>query len=206
MNVNRFLLISSFLLLLTIAILPPQPSIAQEKLLYPVVDERTGQFFIEKTSEHKTLNEAIFSWGIGTTYNITITAESNSSSGVIFSVTSIYFSKSWDGLSEFQVFPNESFTTSYISHCMADEPPEVSFRYSLIDSSKNASGTYHILCVDPGYQVSIPGGTGYTCVTDISAWLESKPLSNPTIGLFLMSMILLILLKRLNWLKNRKNS
>ena len=180
-----------FFLILTIALLTPQPSLAQEKIPYPVVDERTGQFFVANTSEHKTLNEAFYSMGIGTTYNVTITVHSNSSSGVNFSPRNLGM---WDGLSEFQVFPNETLTTSYISHCMSDEPPEILFRYSLIDSSKNASGMYHILCVDPGYQISI--GIGHTCITDISAWLNPKQASSPSIGLILMSLVLLIVKKR----------
>lgn len=135
----------------------------------------TGSFSMTNTSEKYTLlNDIIYSMAIGTTWNLTIVIHGNSSSRVSFSFNSIdgipldY----WEGTKNFVVSSNETRSEQYVSHCVADESPGFNFQYTLVDSTKNASGMYKFEKIHPGYSVNV--GTGHLYVPNITAWLFTR--------------------------------
>jgi hypothetical protein len=142
-------------------LIPPSQRVATY-LHSPTKSEKIGSFFIANTTEQKVLDIYLPLSNIGVTYNFTITVHSNSSSGIIVSILHVHVREGpiWEGPSELRLEPDRTVTVCYISHfvswCGTDS--DTYFHYGLLESSKNASGTYQLVIVHPGYPVgkSIP--------------------------------------------------
>ncbi|MHA2075561.1 MAG: hypothetical protein ACW97X_13150 [Candidatus Hodarchaeales archaeon] len=139
--------------------------------LLKTLEVETGSFSITNTTESRYLFED-YIWGvnIGATWNLTIHVNANSTSAINFLL--IEYSNWWEGIRDFRIHPGQTFTNNYTQHGVSDDMPYFYFNYSLEESMKNASGTYHFTLVHPGYHSVF--GTGSLYVHNITAWLSKK--------------------------------
>ncbi|MFX0087692.1 MAG: hypothetical protein ACFFAU_18725 [Candidatus Hodarchaeota archaeon] len=131
-----------------------------------------GTFSLTNTSDNFTLFENwIYSISIGTIFNLTISLDGNSSSGLEIKYVGTgdpqYY---WEGIQEFSIHPNETHSELYVNHYVSDVTPLFNFQYYLIEPDKSASGTYCLEQTHPGYAVTV--GTGNLYVKNITLWLE----------------------------------
>lgn len=133
---------------------------------------KSGSFFISNTTRMKALCWIGFSYPcLGETWNLTISVDSNSSSGINISA----FYQYWTGKTFFQILPGHFKTEIYVSGISIDTSNAYPrFKIALMNSTGNASGTYHTSglyrgsCPDIGTGQAI-GGTP----KNITEWLES---------------------------------
>ena len=190
-----------------IPLIPPSQGV-NAQLPYPTKNEWIGRFSIANTSEQQALDVILFTSEIGATYNFTISVHSNSSSGILIS----FFAgmpRDWEGPLELRLDPDQSVTVSYVCHVTADVYDAAYFHYKLLESSKNASGTYQLEQVHPGYSAGFVG-TSHLYVSDITLWLErqSRIYGTPelAVGLFLLCIGLLVVISLLRRHLRRKRS
>ncbi|MHA2055499.1 MAG: hypothetical protein ACW99F_18120 [Candidatus Hodarchaeales archaeon] len=140
--------------------------------------EAEGVFSIFNSTEEKELLETpIYGTAIGAAWNITILVYSNSSSGLNVTFFS-FIHEWWQGKRNFTINPSDSRSEIYIQHGMSDDPSPVNFKYSLINTTNQASGEYIINQTFSGYDTDV--GTGHIYVSNITAWLEQmETTSNP---------------------------
>jgi hypothetical protein len=170
---------SLFFLLFSLIVVLLNPTaisglVSESNSLGPQVLE--GNFFISNTSDQKTLFQLEF-LGIGVTYNVTIRLHANSSSDVSFSLFP-ESGKRIEGLKLFSLAPNDSRTEQYVSHWDSDGIPPRYVFYQLVDSTKNASGSYYVQKVHSGYSINV--GTGDIYIANITAWLETPSQTSTT--------------------------
>ncbi|MFX0185287.1 MAG: hypothetical protein ACFE95_19570 [Candidatus Hodarchaeota archaeon] len=193
-------------IVLLIPFIPPPQRVAAY-LLSPTKSEKISSFFIANTTEKESLDIYLPLSTIGATYNFTITVHSNSSSGIIVSILHVHVREGpiWEGPSELRLEPGRTVTVSYISHftswCGTDSTTY--FHYGLLKSSKNASGTYQLVNVHPGYPVGEPIPF-HLYVSDISLWVERRSNIYGTpelaVGVFLLCIGILVVI---SWLRRQ---
>jgi hypothetical protein len=204
---TRRVLLWTIIVVLLLLIPPSQGVNAQ--LPYPTKNEWIGRFFIANTSELQALDVILFTSEIGATTNVTISVHSNSSSGILVSFSTTRPKYYWEGPLELRLEPDQSVTVSYICHFTADQSNAAYFHYKLLESSKNASGTYQLEQVHPGYTAAFIG-TSHLYVSDITLWLEhqSRIYGTPelAVGIFLLCIGLLVVISWLRRYLRRKRS
>jgi hypothetical protein len=172
----------------------------------------SGNFSLSNTPESALLFSFGIS-GIGLTYNLTISLQSNSTSNVSFSIFN-NTGKHIEGWKIFTLSPNETRTEMYVSHYTSDVIPLRSAYYQLIDGTKNASGTFLLQEVHGGYNIpTVTIVTGPIYIENITAWLESlsrtKSISTSQSLIFkpsLYGVSFLIVLFSLVWYRRRGNN
>lgn len=185
MSKEKQILAVIFLITLSLISIYDTPS-----LISPISNNRIaqtieiGSFYLTNTSENFLLLEKrIYSSYIGTTWNLSIQVDINSSSGINVTLrqSQSRIPKIWEGCPEFQVNPNESRSELYVNHEVSDDLQDINFQYSLLKPSRNASGYYQIEVTHPGYPVDwdlVKTGTYY--VANITAWVEKHERQSTT--------------------------
>ena len=165
----------------------------------PLSNAENGSFFLNNTSETNLLLESsIYALNlIGKKWNLTISVQSNSSTGINISVTrsggnpTPYIT----GTENFQVMVNETRSELYTSILVCDYIQTTNFHYSLSNSTRYSTGTYSIVVIENGL-VATPG-TG--CVGSPDPPITSRsPTSSTTIYpnfLLILATITVIVLK-----------
>lgn len=137
----------------------------------------SGRFILSNKTEEELLVSSIDSYPqIGTTWNLTIDVDTNSSSSVLIKFNYSLMSKHperWEGPREFVVNPDEVRSAVYISHFISDFIVSPNVYIKLINPSANASGFFYLNLIDPGYPYDV--GTSHLYVSNITAWLENPP-------------------------------
>ncbi len=139
---------------------------------------------------------------IGQEWNISIKLHENSTTNVIWTVSSgqPYF---WEGPSQFIMNPNETVTQIYISHITGDNYGYImlNFYLQLSNSTAGVSGSYQTILISEGYWENV--GTGQLYVSDINSWLKGKSNSSQflleSLLLLLGLIIIVILIKKLKF-------
>ncbi len=140
-------------------------------------NDTSGRFILSNKTEEELLVSLIDPYPrIGTTWNLTIDVDTNSSSSVLIKFNYSKMSKHpewWEGPQEFVVNPSEVRSVVYISHFTSDFSfsPDVYIR--LVNPSSNVSGFYHLNLINPGYPYDV--GTSHLYVSNITAWLQNPP-------------------------------
>ncbi len=137
----------------------------------------SGRFVLSNTTEKEWFvspNELI-PW-IGTTWNLMIGVDANSSSDVRVSFNYSLMSdhpERWEGPREFSIKPDDVESAVYISHFVADFIIYPNYYIELIHSIANASGFFQLNLTHRGYRYDV--GTSHLYVSNITAWLENPP-------------------------------
>jgi len=175
-SVIRLLIISLLIITISISSIGNKSMSINNINWSKTLEVDTGSFSVVNTTESNYLFEDHI-WGIsiGATWNVSIRVHSNSTTGIFVTFISLD-PNDWTGIKDFQVHPGQTFTNNYTQHGMSDNVPYFNFNYILVESMKNASGTYNFTLVHSGYHSEYR--TGSIFVSNITEWLLKKQSSN----------------------------
>jgi len=158
---NQVILLTTCLLIM-IVIQPTTRSKAVTDNYYGKTGQKSrptkgeGTFHLENTTEEKKLCGITGSYPlVGETWNLTIQVAENSSTGINISFYGYYVANLswWDGTKVFQVEPGNTHSEIYLSHFSCDFPSFPSFKIALINSTKQARGSYRLEKIGKGYLI-----------------------------------------------------
>ncbi len=129
----------------------------------PNTISESGSFsLVNSTDQYRLLERNLFSFNIGTIWNLTIFIWSNSSTGVNITkvISGGYHRDSFSGPNAFQVAVNESYSAFYNSTSVCDYIQELNFNYCLLDPLGYVWGDYTVQKINEG----VPVNVGTDCI------------------------------------------
>jgi hypothetical protein len=175
---NTFLMFTWIsMLILSSILLPTQVStLSFDNSPSKSITDEIKPFSINSSEKIELFTFGFSSFGIGTTYQVSISTDDNSTSNIIITYsTNPPDQRKWEGPNDFLIITGEAVEYNYISHVCGDliDRYTPTFFAELTNPSGFVTGFHSFSRIEDGYFPNICG-TGHLIVDDINLWLLSK--------------------------------